>query len=141
MSSFVLRRGVVGVILREGRFLVIRRSRLVTAPGTFCFPGGGIEAGESEPDAIVRELEEELCIEQALPVSCVWRCRTARRVELAWWYCTVPNDQSIVPNPLEVSAYHWWSAEDLAGCGNLLQSNEEFLAEMQSGRIQIPAAV
>ncbi len=141
MSGPHLRRGVVGVILRNRCFLVIRRSELVTAPGAFCFPGGGIEAGESEPEALIRELGEELQIEQATPVSCIWRCQTARRVELAWWYCKVPDDQPIVPNPLEVADFYWWSENDMAGCGNLLQSNEDFLEEIRSGRVLIPAAI
>ena len=37
------RRGVVGVIFREDRLLVIRRSLTVVAPGLLCLPGGGIE--------------------------------------------------------------------------------------------------
>ena len=39
------RRGVVGVVVRDGRMLVISRSRSVVAPLVYCFPGGGIEAG------------------------------------------------------------------------------------------------
>ena len=39
------RRGVVAVVVLEERFLVIRRSQEVVAPGTYCFPGGAVEAG------------------------------------------------------------------------------------------------
>ena len=56
----IRKHGVVAVILRGERFLVIRRSQHVRAPGMHCFPGGGIEPGEAEPDAVRRELLEEL---------------------------------------------------------------------------------
>ena len=35
------KRGVVGVIFRGDRLLVIRRSMTVAAPGLLCLPGGG----------------------------------------------------------------------------------------------------
>jgi len=50
---------VVAVILRGERFLVICRSQQVRAPGMYCFPGGGIEPGETEEQALRRELLEE----------------------------------------------------------------------------------
>ena len=78
------RRGVVVVVLRDERFLVIRRSQHVRAPGTHCFPGGHIEPGESESDAARRELLEELAVETT-PLRLLWRSITPWNVELAWW--------------------------------------------------------
>jgi len=54
------RRGVVAVIQRANRYLVIRRAAKVIAPGRLCFPGGGVEPGESERQTLIREMEEEL---------------------------------------------------------------------------------
>ena len=48
------------MIFRDKRLLVIRRSQTVTAPGTLCLPGGGIEEGETEREALLREMQEEL---------------------------------------------------------------------------------
>ncbi len=56
------RRGVVGVAVREGQLLVIRRSQTVEAPGAYCFPGGAIDPGETEQDALRREFQEELAL-------------------------------------------------------------------------------
>ena len=78
------RRGVVGVVVRDGRMLVIRRSRSVVAPLVYCFPGGGIEAGESEEEALVREFREEVGV-AVRPVRRLWQCVTAWKVDLAWW--------------------------------------------------------
>lgn len=56
------KRGVVGVMLRRDKLLTIRRSQWVTAPGKLCLPGGTIEEGETEEQALVREMKEELSI-------------------------------------------------------------------------------
>ena len=46
-----VRHGVVGIVYEADRFLVIRRSMKVRAPGLLCFPGGHIESGESFEEA------------------------------------------------------------------------------------------
>jgi 8-oxo-dGTP diphosphatase len=50
----------VGAIVRdaEGRLLIIRRGHL-PGEGLWSLPGGRVEAGESDAEAIVRELAEE----------------------------------------------------------------------------------
>ena len=52
---------VVGaVIVREGRVLAARRTRPADLAGQWEFPGGKVEECESLPEALVRELREEL---------------------------------------------------------------------------------
>ncbi len=77
------RRGVVAVVVRQGRFLVIRRAAAVVAPGMICFPGGEGEA-ETEEETLVREIREELGV-AIEPIRRVWRSVTPRQVELSWW--------------------------------------------------------
>ncbi|HEY9413862.1 MAG TPA: NUDIX domain-containing protein [Pseudonocardia sp.] len=50
----------VGAIVhdRVGRLLLIQRGR-EPGRGLWSLPGGRVEAGESEPDALVREMDEE----------------------------------------------------------------------------------
>ncbi|MBN1589465.1 MAG: NUDIX domain-containing protein, partial [Pirellulales bacterium] len=78
------RRGAIGVVLRDERFLLIRRSAHVIAPRRFCFPGGGIHPGESEADALVREFQEELSV-RVRPLRRIWRSVTPWQVRLSWW--------------------------------------------------------
>jgi 8-oxo-dGTP pyrophosphatase MutT (NUDIX family) len=120
------RRGVVGVAVRDGRMLVIRRSRTVVAPLVYCFPGGGIEAGESEQQALVREFCEEIGV-AVRPLRRLWECVTAWKVELAWWLVELPPDATPVPNPAEVESIHWYSPEEMSQLPDLLESNREFL--------------
>lgn len=52
---------VVGALVRGGRVLLAHRSPDKRAyPGVWELPGGVVEAGESELDALARELREEL---------------------------------------------------------------------------------
>ena len=50
--------GVSAVVVRDGRVLVGRR-RGSHGAGTWAFPGGKLEAGESPEEAVRRELAEE----------------------------------------------------------------------------------
>ena len=135
-KAIPIRRGAIGVIRREERFLVIRRSRTVTAPGAYCFPGGGIEAGESEPQALIRELQEELGI-TVEPVAQVWRSITPWRVELFWWLAELAEDAILAPNPSEVESSHWLSSGEILALPNLLTTNREFILGVQSGEIRL----
>lgn len=125
------RKGVVAVIRQDALFLVIRRAETVSAPGAYCFPGGGIEPGESESAAVVRELQEEIGARSPRPRRCLWRSQTPRGVRLAWWLTELPEDDQLVPNPLEVAAIHWWSMHEMLACGDLLVSNRHFLDHVQ----------
>jgi 8-oxo-dGTP diphosphatase len=51
---------VAAVVEREGRFLVTRRLKGTHLAGFWEFPGGKVHAGETEQQALLRELAEEL---------------------------------------------------------------------------------
>ncbi|MCA9185067.1 MAG: NUDIX domain-containing protein [Pirellulaceae bacterium] len=130
-------RGVVAVIVRDARFLVIRRSHLVTAPAHYCFPGGGVELGETDERAVQRELMEELSIDGAEAIRCVWRCRTPSGVALTWWLTMVAPDCRPVASPAEVAEVHWLFAEEILLLPQLLETNRRFLRDLQCGRVQL----
>jgi 8-oxo-dGTP diphosphatase len=51
---------VAGIIEREGRVLICRRKAEQSHPLKWEFPGGKVERGETAPQALSRELREEL---------------------------------------------------------------------------------
>lgn len=131
------RRGAVAICRREdGRMLVIRRARGVVAPGAYCFPGGGIEDGESEEKALRREFREEINV-GVRPTRRIWRSRTPWKVELSWWLAELEPGAVPVPNPDEVESIHWLTPDEMARLPELLPSNREFLDRVARGEIRL----
>ncbi len=52
---------VLGAVVKpDGRFLITRRAMTKSwAPGCWEIPGGGVQAGETSPEAVAREIREE----------------------------------------------------------------------------------
>jgi 8-oxo-dGTP diphosphatase len=53
---------VAALIRRGGRILICRRTAAQAHARKWEFPGGKVEAGESPPQALCRELQEELAV-------------------------------------------------------------------------------
>ena len=129
------RQGVIAVIRKADRFLVIRRSRFVRAPRRYCFPGGEIESGESETGALKREIVEELNV-VAKPIDRVWANDSASGVRLSWWTTDI-GGQRVKINPAEVESFHWMSMDDILSSKDLLDTNLEFMLGVRNGQIEI----
>ncbi len=54
---------VAGLIFRQNRLLICQRHRAGSFPLKWEFPGGKVETGETDLEALRRELREELAIE------------------------------------------------------------------------------
>ena len=131
----VVKRGVVAVAQRGERFLAIRRGKAVAEGGRVCFPGGHIEPGEAEHEAVVRECREEL---EAIvePAACVHRSVTAWGTALAWWTVSLAEGD-LVPHPVEVDEILWLSLEEMLADPTLLTGNREFLEAVVTGRVRL----
>jgi 8-oxo-dGTP diphosphatase len=102
---------VAAAVLRDGKVLVAQRTRPPELAGRWELPGGRVDDGEAEPDAVVRELREELGAEVRvldrlgtdLPLDhALMRVHT---VELA--------AGSPEPRPLDHDALRWVGAADV----------------------------
>src|SRR5690554_2293983 len=60
MSQVRRIRVVAGMITKDGRYLISQRRPTATLPLLWEFPGGRVEEGESDEEALVRELQEEM---------------------------------------------------------------------------------
>lgn len=130
------KRAVVAVILRGDRLLIIRRALTVTAPGKLCLPGGGIEGGETECQAIVREMQEELAI-TIEPVRLCWSSVTPWNTSLAWWLSNLDADVDPIPNPDEVAEVHWMTVEEICTAADMLPSLPAFVKAWRRGEVDL----
>lgn len=55
-----MKRVTCAIMLRDGRVLLARRAQGQKNAGLWEFPGGKVEAGESDADCLAREIWEEL---------------------------------------------------------------------------------
>lgn len=129
-------RGAIAIIRNANQFLVIQRAAGIRAEGKFCFPGGGIEPGESDPDAVVREIKEELGVDVS-PIREVWRSRTDWDVDLVWWQVHLPSNTSFQPNLSEVQWFGWMTLDEMKEEPELLSSNQQWIQAIESGVIQL----
>jgi (d)CTP diphosphatase len=53
---------VAAIIEQDGKILLAQRPPHADQPGLWEFAGGKVEPGESQPQALIRELQEELGI-------------------------------------------------------------------------------
>lgn len=120
------RYGVVILVVRDQRYLVIKRSQSVIAPGKLCFPGGGIEPGESPEEAVRREFREEIGIE-CTPIREIRQSVTPWNVHLRWWTAEIPETEILAPDPKEVETVFWLTVEEIIAHPETLQSNLQFL--------------
>jgi 8-oxo-dGTP diphosphatase len=100
------RDAVVAVLARDGRFLVIQRGPAVTRSGYWTPLSGRVEPGETQPEALVREVREEVGL-TVRPLAKVWECDTDDGAyRLHWWSADVEPGEPVL-DPDEVSAARW----------------------------------
>lgn len=117
-----VRRGAIGVLPRDGLFLMIKRAAGVIKGGCWCFPGGHVEAGENSKRAVQRELFEELGI-GVIPHRRLGAIRLeAAGYVLAVWHVSLDQGE-IVPASAEVAEVRWVGVSDIATIEPGLPSN------------------
>jgi len=121
--------GVVVAIQRgDGRWLLIRRSaNLAIAPGKVCFPGGTVELGEAQHDAVIRESQEELGVD-VRPVTPCWRHDFLDKpLTLFGWTAEMADHQVIRPDPGEVAEILWLNDEEAVAHPDAIATNRDFI--------------
>ncbi len=126
------RRAVIAIITDRDRWLVIRRSAAVVAPGKLCLPGGKVDPGETEIQTLVREMAEEIGV-AVTPGRRVWQSKTPWGTQLAWWTATIAAGETIRPDPAEVAEVMWLTAGEILDLeSQCLPSLPEFVRINQS---------
>lgn len=120
---------VVAAVVRRGdELLVSRRPDRPGKPGQWEFPGGKVEAGEGEPEALRRELAEELGCDAEVGRLLL---RHSHRypdleVDLAFYACALAGE----PRAIGVAELRWARIGTLGGF-DFLEADLAVLGEIE----------
>jgi 8-oxo-dGTP diphosphatase len=107
-------RVVAAAIVREGRVFCARRGPDMRHPGRWELPGGKVEPGEGDAEALRRELTEELGVRVAVGAFLAESLHAYPRatVHLVAYACAIEGDQE--PELTEHDDARWLAPEQLS---------------------------
>jgi 8-oxo-dGTP diphosphatase len=119
----------VGVIMRQGQILLALRGAEQHQGGKWEFPGGKVEAGESVPQALQRELQEEVAISvtQSAPLMKLEYSYPEKTVLLDIW---LVSDFSGEPHGREGQPLRWATVAELSDI-NFPDANQPIVQRIQ----------
>jgi 8-oxo-dGTP diphosphatase len=95
----------------DGRWLLVRRAADGPAPGRVSFPSGGVKAGESQQQTIVRKMLDELNV-PVRPLQHCWRWDDPQNpLTLFGWMAELIDDPRHA-DPLQVAEILWLTLEE-----------------------------
>jgi 8-oxo-dGTP diphosphatase len=104
-------RVVAAVVEHEGKYLITQRRASAVLPLMWEFPGGRVEAGETDAQALKREVLHRLGVEVECGklISFVSHPYEHYVVDLFLYECRLVSDKL---RPLAVSEYRWVASAD-----------------------------
>ncbi len=122
---------VAAVIERDDEILVSFRHPKGPRPSKWEFPGGKVEPGETEEQALIREMQEELGVRCEIG-ALVWRAvhpYPDTDVEIAFYKARIVEG---VPQPLSMEEIRWVRRQELGGL-DFLEADRPFVADLMRG--------
>ena len=119
------KQAVVALISRGDAYLVIKRGPDVAMPGYWTPPSGSIEPGETQAEAVVREVKEEVGL-NVRAIEKVWSCPSHDGAfELHWWTTELVGGVLRLDKN-EVSAAQWTTPPDFEMLERTFEDDREF---------------
>lgn len=118
--------GILGIVRRGDRLLMIQRSQYVRVPLAWCFPGGTIEEGESQPAALVREMKEEVHLDVVPGELLMTQTKHDGRLVLYCWSASILHGEPH-PNPKEVAQIAWLTPAEIRTKDGVLPGTTDIL--------------
>ena len=120
----------IGLVWKDGRVLIARRPGGVHLGGLWEFPGGKVEPGETPEACLLREIQEELCIEaevvgrrEVIEYTYLERAVRLHPIDCRWL--------SGEPHPAGCEEPRWVSPGELSGY-EFPPANAPLLASLRS---------
>lgn len=101
---------VGAALVRDGRLLAAQRAAPPRLRGRWELPGGKVDPGERDEDALVRECREELGVEVRLTARVGGDWPLSSGVVMRVWLAEVTAG---APKPLEHMSLRWLTSEEL----------------------------
>jgi 8-oxo-dGTP pyrophosphatase MutT (NUDIX family) len=120
---------VVAVVTRAGQVLVIRRAPRVSRPGYWAPLSGRIEPGESQAEAVVREVREEVGL-AVMPIAKVWQCETDDGAYHLHWWTARAGPGELTLQVAEVSDARWIDPEAFGELAPTFADDRAFFAHV-----------
>jgi 8-oxo-dGTP diphosphatase len=118
------------IIIKQGEILITKRPEDKRLGGYWEFPGGKVDDNETQQQALIRELKEELDIE--ISVGDLFETVHHRydwgQVMILAYLCTWKSGQL---KHLEVADHRWVKAEDLMNF-NILPADQPIIKKLQT---------
>jgi 8-oxo-dGTP pyrophosphatase MutT (NUDIX family) len=119
------REAIVAVLLRADRLLAIRRGPAVARPGYWQPVSGRIEPGETQREAVVREVREEVGL-TVVPLAKVWESETDDGTFRLHWWTANATTGDVTPDPDEVGEARWVTPEEFLSLDPVFEGDREF---------------
>jgi 8-oxo-dGTP diphosphatase len=122
---------VVAAVVRRGdAILVTRRADLPGRPGQWEFPGGKVEAGEGDAEALAREIREELGCDVAVGPLLLRHVHRYPELEVELLFHACAMAPGVEPAALGVAQLAWARIGTLSGY-DFLEADRAVLAELE----------
>jgi len=103
---------VVAVVTRGPLLLMIRRGPGGPDAGYWAPPSGKLDAGESQADAVAREVREEVGL-SVQPLRKVWESVSAGGTHTLHWWLAAATTDDLRLDPLAASEARWVRPEEI----------------------------
>jgi 8-oxo-dGTP diphosphatase len=128
------KQAVMCVVVRQGRFLLIKRGATTRMPGIWCHVSGRLEANESLEEAAERELEEEVGLKGSAIRKIARTYTENNEYELHWFLMDIISGDAVIASD-EVSDLCWVTLEEYEQLLPKFEKNFETLKHLSSNGV------